>query len=98
MSAEALTALLAGTVLGLSYAIAGFVMSRKAQTSPDKFMLWVTGGMAVRMFVALSLIAFFLAVVPVDSAIFLGSFLTLFVIGVVFEIAVVWRHQNRRPR
>lgn len=91
MTAEALTALLAGTVLGLAYATAGYVMSRRAQASPDKFMLWVAGGMAARMFIALALIALFLAVVPVDATIFLGSFLILFVIGVILEIAVAYR-------
>ena len=93
MNADALMALLAGTVLGLAYAFAGFFMSRRAQTSPDKFLLWVAGGMAVRMFVALAIIALVLAVAPVDSSIFLGSFLTLFVLGVILEIATVHRRQ-----
>jgi hypothetical protein len=66
-------------------------MSRRAQASPDKFMLWVAGGMAVRMFVALAIIAFVLAVVPVDTTLFLAAFLILFVIGVILEIAVVYR-------
>ncbi len=84
-------ALLAGTVLGVAYAIAGVFMSRRAQASPDKFMLWVAGGMAARMFVALAVVAFFLAVVPADATLFLGSFLILFVLGVILEIAVVFR-------
>ena len=91
MTAEALTALLSGSVLGFSYAFAGYFMSRRAQTSPDKFMLWVAGGMLVRMFVALTIIAVVLATVPMQTTIFLGVFLTIFVLGVIVEIAVAHR-------
>lgn len=93
MTAEALTGLLAGMLLGLSYALAGYLMSRRAQSSPDRFMFWVAGGMAIRMFVALAVIALVLATAPVDTTTFLGSFLTLFVLGVIVEIAVAHRRQ-----
>ena len=91
MNAEALAGLLAGLFLGLSYALAGYLMNRRAQSSPDQFMLWVAGGMGIRMFVALALIAIVLVAVPVDKAFFLGSFLVLFVLGVIVEIVVAYR-------
>ena len=83
--------MIAGLLLGVSYAVAGFVMNRRAQSSPDKFMLWVVGGMAIRMFVALALIAIVLVIAPVDRSVFLGSFLVLFVLGVILEILVAYR-------
>ncbi len=91
MTAEVLAGLLAGIFLGLSYAVAGYLMNRRAELSPEKFMLWVAGGMAVRMFVALAVIAVVLVVAPVDTTVFLGSFLTLFVLGVISEIVVGYR-------
>ena len=90
----ALAGMIAGVLLGLSYALAGFLMSRRAQSSPGTFMLWVVGGMGIRMFVALGVVAIVIAFAPVDTTTFVGSFITLFVLGLIVDIVIALRRHE----
>ncbi|MDX1739695.1 MAG: hypothetical protein R3178_00305 [Rhodothermales bacterium] len=94
MTAEAVGGMIAGLLLGFSYALAGFFMNRRAQSSPDMFMLWVVGGMGIRMFVALAVIVAVLAFAPVDTTTFVSSFIFLFVLGLIIDIVLAFRSHD----
>ncbi len=62
--------------------------------SKQSFMLFVFGGMAFRLFLAVAAIALIIALVTVNNVVFLAAFFGVFLIGLVLEIAVLHRHSD----
>ncbi len=84
-----------GLVTGGFYILLVYVSLRLAlgQTK-QSFMLFVFGGMAFRLFVAVAAIAMIIALVPVKQIVFLAAFFGVFLIGLVLEIAILHRHSD----
>ena len=62
--------------------------------SKQSFMLFVFGGMAIRLFLAVAAIAMIIALVPVKQVVFLAAFFGVFLIGLVLEITILHRHSD----
>ena len=78
-----------GIGIGLLYSLASLVTNRVAlRQEQGLFMMIVLGGMLVRMLAALIAVVLILWLIPVEQVIFIGSFLGVFVIGMVVD---VWR-------
>jgi hypothetical protein len=93
MGHETLWSTVAGALIGIVYASASLTMNRRARTvGPKRFMAIVLGGMALRIFAALSLVALVLVLTPVRDDVFLGAFLVSFICGLVAEIVVLHRN------
>lgn len=84
-------ALVGGVALGLAYAAAGYVMSKRALGSPERFVLWVVGGTVARLAVALGAIAAVIITVPVHRTLFVASFLLIFFVALAAEISMLHR-------
>ncbi len=91
MSGQVLAALATGLVLGGAYAVAGFVMSKRALASKKKFVLWVVGGTLGRMSLALAAVALITVLLPLHEVVFLTTFLVIFFAGLVTEVLVLHR-------
>lgn len=82
-----------GGVLGVLYYAASLWTHRRAMRSRRRrFMLVFLGGMAVRMTVVLASIVLIVVLLPVREHAFLGTFIVVFVCGVVLEVARLYRH------
>jgi len=91
MTQEAITALISGLLLGGMYAGAGYLMSKRALESRQRFLLWVVGGTVVRMALALGAVITVILALPVQRAVFLSTFLLIFFSALAVEIAVLHR-------
>ncbi|MBT8400225.1 MAG: hypothetical protein KJO98_07100 [Rhodothermia bacterium] len=91
MTHGAVMALIGGVGLGLAYAAAGYVMSRRALGSPEKFMLWVVGGTVARLAFALAAIAAVIITLPIHRTLFIASFLVIFFAALAAEISMLHR-------
>ena len=84
-----------GIITGGIYVLSGYVSLRLAlKRSNQSLMMVVFGGMALRLFVAVSAIALIFALAPIDQKIFLAAFFVVFVIGLVLEISVLHRQSD----
>jgi len=77
----------AGIVLGLCYTGASVLVVRFAQNT-SKFVPVVIGGMVLRMFAALTLLAIMIQLFPVVLPAFTGAFLFIALAGLFTEI--IW--------
>lgn len=76
-----------GTLLGVGYVIASYLAVRWASRfEGGKFVKVFVGSMVVRMMVALALVAVVLSSKRIDGLFFVGSFLLLFIAGVIVEV------------
>ena len=76
-----------GIGIGLLYSLASLVTNRIAlRQEQHLFMVIVLGGMVVRMMAALLAVVLILWLLPVEQAVFIGSFLGVFIIGMVMEV------------
>lgn len=76
-----------GIGIGLLYGLASLVANRFAlRQSQHLFMVIVVGGMVVRMLTAVGAVALILWLLPVEQAVFIGSFLGVFITGMVVEV------------
>ena len=93
MAQEILWSVAAGALIGIAYVVASLVMNRRARTvDPKRFMMIVFGGMALRIFVALALVALVLVLTRVHEEAFLGAFIVLLICGLVAEVALLHRN------
>lgn len=58
------------------------------------FMLFIFGGMTVRLFLSVAAIALIIALVPIEKAVFLTAFLGVFLIGLIVEVVILHRQQG----
>lgn len=78
------------------YVASSYVSVRVALRKPERlFNLLVLGGMAIRLFLAVSIIAVVIAIVPVDLRTFIASFFTVALIGMIFEVLKLHRSPER---
>ena len=91
MTQGAIQALVGGLLLGLTYAAAGYLMSRKALDSPKRFVHWVVGGTVARMVLALATVVVVIIVLPVQRTVFLATFLLIFFAALAAEITLLHR-------
>ena len=76
-----------GIGIGLLYGLASLVANRFAlRQDQHLFMVIVVGGMVVRMLTAVVAVALILWLLPVVQAVFIGSFLGVFITGMVVEV------------
>ena len=76
-----------GIGIGLLYSLASLVTNRIALRQDQRlFMVIALGGMLVRMMTALVVVVLILGLFPVDQVAFIGSFLGVFIIGMVVEV------------
>ncbi|GEM_PF-4105659 len=76
-----------GTLLGVGYGMASYLSVRWASRfEGTKFIKVLVGSMVARMAAALALVAAVITAKRVDGLFFVGSFLLLFVAGVIVEI------------
>ncbi len=76
-----------GIGIGLLYSLASLVTNRIALRQEQRlFMVIVLGGMVARMMAALLAVVLILWLVPVEQAVFVGSFLGVFIIGMMVEV------------
>jgi len=88
------TSLILGTLIGACYVISAYASFRFALGRSQRvFLLVALGGVGVRLLVAASLIALVIALVQVNQAYFLGSFFSIFVIGLIVEVTMLHRKQ-----
>ncbi len=81
-----------GTAMGLLYTVVSLLAHRFAlRQGPRTFMMIVLGGMAARMGVALIAMVLILYLLPVEQAAFVGSFLGVFIVGMIVEVLYVHR-------
>ncbi len=81
-----------GGGIGLMYGVASRLTHRYAMHQSDRRFFGIfLGGMGIRLGVALALVFGILATVPVQGPVFIGSFLLIFVIGLVVELAGFYR-------
>lgn len=84
-----------GLVIGGLYILLVYVSLRLALgQSKRSFMLFVFGGMALRLFLAVAAIAMIIALVPVKQIVFLAAFFGVFLIGLVLEITILHRQSD----
>ena len=82
-----------GVGIGLLYSAASFVATWFALRQDQRlFMVVVVGGMMARMATALVVVVLILLLLPVEPAVFIGSFLGVFIVGMIVE---VWRLHRR---
>lgn len=82
-----------GVGIGLLYSAASFIATWFALRQDQRlFMVIVVGGMMARMATALVVVVLVLLLLPVEPAIFIGSFLGVFIVGMIVE---VWRLHRR---
>jgi len=82
-----------GLVIGGVYTLLVFASLRLAFGKANRsFMLFVFGGMALRLFLAVASIAIIIALIPVKKMIFLAAFFVVFLIALVIEIVILHRH------
>jgi len=88
-----------GVGIGLSYVLASLVSLRLAARfdRAPAFMLVFFGGMLVRLVLALVLVGLVLALLAVQAGVFVGSFLVVFLIGLIVEISRLHRGLPSRP-
>ncbi len=91
MTHDALWAFVAGVVLGLAYMAAGYLASRKALASSDRFLWWVVGGTVIRLLVAVPAVVAVVAIFSMNEKIFLLTFLVIFFAGLITEVIVLHR-------
>ncbi len=82
-----------GVGIGLLYSAASFVATWFAMRQDQRlFMVIVLGGMMARMATALVVVVLILLLLPVEPPVFIGSFLGVFIVGMIVE---VWRLHRR---
>jgi len=87
------------TALGLGtggiYLLLVYLSLRLARSMGRRmFMMVVFGGMAIRLFVAASIIALIIALAPVSKVVYLAAFFVVFLIGLTLEVVVVHRERT----
>ena len=76
-----------GLGVGLLYHVASYLTYRRAvRYEGSRFLKIFMGGLAVRMFVVVSVVALILVAAPVHRAAFVGSFLTALLVGIFAEV------------
>ena len=82
-----------GAGIGLLYSAASLVATWFALRQDQRlFMVIVLGGVIVRMATALVIVVLILWLLPVEQVAFIGSFLGVFILGMIVE---VWRLHRR---
>lgn len=83
-----------GAGIGLVYGGASYLTFRRALSASNRrFLLFVFGGMILRMFLALGAVFLILVYYPVGETAFVGAFFVVFV--VVLALDVYWLHHSR---
>jgi len=86
---------LAGISIGGLYTLSSYLTVRIALGKSDRmFMMLVLGGMAVRLFVTMLILALILAVAPVHRTALVAGFIVSFIAGLIIEIRLL--HSNAR--
>lgn len=99
MTDEILGSVLLGAFIGAMYVIAAYFSFRFAHGRSQKIFLMVAlGGIGVRLFVAVALIALVFALSPVNQPAFLGGFFAVFVLGLILEVTFLHRSQLAATR
>ena len=60
---------------------------------PGSFVMIVFGGMAIRLFVAVAIIALVFALAEVSKVVYIATFFCIFLIGLISEVFVLHRYQ-----
>ncbi len=86
---------LIGLGIGAMYVLMVFLGLRLAlRQKKHSFMAVVLGGMALRLFLAVGVIAIIVAVTDVDKVVFLATFLGVFLIGMIVEVVFLHQHSG----
>ena len=81
-----------GAAIGLVYTVISLIANRLALRKAQlTFMVIVLGGMVVRMGAALIAVVLILLLLPVEQIAFVGSFLGVFILGMIAEVLYVRR-------
>ena len=84
-----------GVGIGLLYKLASRATYRLATRHGDRrFIQFVLGGVAVRLFASLVLVVLVLVLTPVDVGVFTTSFLIVFAVGLAHEVWWLHRHSG----
>jgi ABC-type multidrug transport system permease subunit len=92
MAADLWLSISLGAGIGLAYGGFSYLTYRRALSAPkQRFQVIVWGGMLVRMFAALVLIALIVALAPVQPLAFVGAFFAVFVLSLALEVFLLHR-------
>lgn len=87
----------AGLSIGVLYTVSSFVTVRYALGKSNRlFMTLVLGGMAVRLFVTMLILALILALAPVHRTALVAGFFIAFMAGLIIEIRSLHRSSELR--
>ena len=88
---------LAGLSIGGLYTLSSYLTIRIALGKSDRiFMTLVLGGLAVRLFVTMLILALILALVPVNRTALVAGFFISFIAGLIVEIRLLHSRQAAR--